>query len=548
MTVRFKIALTIFITGFITAIAVIATVAIAFERLERETTFERANVFLGRVVATYDNLLDLQDRHPEDLNTLLRNLLLFEVNSELYLLDPDGKVLSSTGSASLPSGFKVALAPVQRAARGYNTTQKMPYVIGEDPERRDANAVVAARALSRAVIHNSDTAAGYLYLVTRKESLPQGRLAIFRSAFAGPALAAVAGLVGLATLMAAWIIATVIRPLRRISAEVARASNEGLGLADLNAAAPAFGAIPNGLPTNQRRDEFEQLEGGFHTMMATLRQQWQALRELDHFRREGVSNLSHDLRSPLTATVACLETLDQRWASRANENAIANAEANANAKVQDTDEDRRLITMALRNTQNAAQLVRSLGDLAQLDEPEFKLHLQTMNLGDMLDDIGMRFAERALQKGVNIHFEHDDQTDSPFANVDIELLERALGNLMDNALKYTHSGGQITLSSRSATESAKLPQPVELSIRDNGSGIEQSDIPHLFDRLYQARNSVAPASSEGGKGLGLAIVKRIAELHHGSVAVHSAIGNGTQVILRLPGRAADGDDNTSRRA
>ena len=109
MTVRFKIALTIFITGLFTAIGVIATVAIAFDRLERETTFERANVFLGRVVATYDNLLDLQDRYPDDLNTLMRNLLLFEANSELYLLSPDGAVLSSTGQTALSSDFKVEI-------------------------------------------------------------------------------------------------------------------------------------------------------------------------------------------------------------------------------------------------------------------------------------------------------------------------------------------------------------------------------------------------------------------------------------------------------
>ena len=266
-------------------------------------------------------------------------------------------------------------------------------------------------------------------------------------------------------------------------------------------------------------------------MLSTLRQQWQALRELDHFRRESVSNLSHDLRSPLTATVACLETLDQRWASDVNG--------------EDNREDRRLIAMALRNTQNAAQLVRSLGDLAQLDEPEFKLHLQPMNLSDMLDDIGMRFAERAQQKGVTVHCEHDECAEPPFADVDIELLERALGNLMDNALKYTPIGGKITLSSRRVTGSVNIPTPVELSIHDNGSGIAESDIPHLFDRLYQARNSVAPATSEGGKGLGLAIVKRIAELHHGSVSVHSTVGSGTHVIITLPGLLARRDDRQS---
>ena len=98
-------------------------------------------------------------------------------------------------------------------------------------------------------------------------------------------------------------------------------------------------------------------------MLATLRAQWRTLRRLDHFRREGVSNLSHDLRSPLTATAACLETLQSRWASD---------EARTS--------DRQLVEVALRNTHNAARLVHSMGDLAQLDEPEFKLRSQVMDV------------------------------------------------------------------------------------------------------------------------------------------------------------------------
>lgn len=521
VTVRFKIGLTIFITGLLTAIGVIATVAVAFERLERETTFARANVFLDRVVATYDNLLDLQDRYPEDLNALLRNLLLFEVDSQLYLLNPQGVVLSSTGNATLPPGFTVAMASVREAARGALTHPKMAYVMGDDPERMDAHAVVAARALDRAVIRKTDAAPGYLYLVSHKDALPEGRLAVFRSAFAGPALAGVAGVVALATLMAAWIIATVIRPLRRISAEVAKASHEGLGAANLNDSALAFTTPLHPPSQSKRPDEFDQLRDGFRSMLLTLRQQWQSLRELDHFRREGVSNLSHDLRSPLTATVACLETLDQRWSGGAHG--------------LDVHEDRRLIAMALRNTQNAAQLVRSLGDLAQLDEPEFKLHPQPLDLSEVLDDIAMRFSERAQLQNVRLQCVHDEHA-TPFANVDIELLERALANLMDNALRFTPAGGLISLAARCTTAGAGHAPLIELNISDSGCGIAESDIPHLFDRHYQARNSVAPASSEGGKGLGLAIVKRIAELHHGSVAVRSTVGRGTEVVITLPGR------------
>lgn len=76
---------------------------------------------------------------------------------------------------------------------------------------------------------------------------------------------------------------------------------------------------------------------------------------------------------------------------------------------------------------------------------------------------------------------------------------------------------------------------VQVSVSDTGPGIPAAELPHLFDRYYQSRQSVAPATGEGGMGLGLAIVKRIAELHGGEVAVTSRVGVGTQVVLLLPG-------------
>ena len=519
MTVRFKIALTIFVTGLLTALGVVATLVIAFDRFEHETTYARANVFLGRVVANYDNLLDLHDSHPQELNALLRNLLLFEADTQLYLLDAQGLVLSSTGAAQLPAGFKVALGPVQQAAQGAKPGHPMPYVMGDDPEHMDADAVIAARALSRPLIRQSDPVAGYLYLVAHKATLPQGRLALFRSAFAGPALATVAAVVALASLLAAWIIAAVTRPLRDISAEVAKAAREGLSAAEVSRVEQGLAEQDSATSASKKRDEFDHLREGFRAMLATLRTQWQTLRELDQFRREGVSNLSHDLRSPLTATVASLETLEQRWAADP-------------ARL----DDQRLVSMALRNTRNAAQLVRSMGDLALLDEPEFKLHAEVLDIVEMVDDVALRFAERARLKGITLNCDFGHSSESIFASVDIELLERALANLLENALKFTPSGGRITLAVCHSPASQADLATVQISVADTGAGITPADLPHLFDRFYQSRASVLPASSDEGKGLGLAIVKRIAELHQGSVSIRSEVGRGTCVVLNIPGR------------
>lgn len=516
MTVRFRIALTLFVTGLLTALFVIATVAFAFQRFDRESSYDRADMFLGRVVSMYDNLLALHEREPDDLRRLLKNLLLFEQDTQLYLLDMQGRVLAHTGNVRLEPDFRVAMQPVRQAAQAASDGVRSAYVMGDDPQRMDGDAVVAARALK---LPGSTEALGYLYLVCNKPALPTGRAEIFRSTFVGPALAAIAGVVAVTTFFAVLIIGAVTRPLRRLSAEVARASRDGLSAASVGGAELALAGDELQIPSHSR-DEFVQLRAGFRAMLLTLRQQWDSLQQLDRFRREGVSNLSHDLRSPLTATVACLETLEQR--RRDDPSAV---------------EDHRLIEVALRNTRNAAQLVRSLGDLALLDEPAFQLHAELLNVSEVLDDIALRFADRAKRQGVHLRCEHEagPGQERPFAAIDVELFERAVANLIDNALKFTPEGGEILLRI-GVTEPGGGSMDrglVNVTVQDNGSGIPGQDFEHLFDRLYQ-RQDDRTSGAEGGKGLGLAIVKRIVELHRGSVQLSSQPGQGSRVTISLP--------------
>ena len=187
----------------------------------------------------------------------------------------------------------------------------------------------------------------------------------------------------------------------------------------------------------------------------------------------------------------------------------------------------------MRNTRNAARMVQSLGDLAKLDEPEFALRAEAVDAGELLDDIALRFAERAARQGVTLRAPAAPvATDAPAsarARIDVELFERAVANLIDNALKFCPSGSTVTLAAEARDGR------VEVSVADDGPGIAAADLPHLFDRFYQSRSTVAPATAEGGRGLGLAIVKRIAELHGGDVAVHSVLGSGMRVVMSLPG-------------
>jgi signal transduction histidine kinase len=178
-------------------------------------------------------------------------------------------------------------------------------------------------------------------------------------------------------------------------------------------------------------------------------------------------------------------------------------------------------------------MVQSLGDLAKLDEPEFTLRREVVDTGELLDDIAVRFAERAGRQGVELRTEAPpDEGGGPRAEVDVELFERAIANLVDNALKFCARGGTVTLAAEMRGDR------LEVSVADDGPGIPAADLPRLFDRFYQSRPTVAPATADCGRGLGLAIVKRIAELHDGDVAVESTLGRGTRVVITLPAAAA----------
>jgi signal transduction histidine kinase len=505
MSVRLKLALTIFATGLVTALLAVATVVYAFQRFENETAYRRGMAFLARVVGMYDNIFDMHERSPEEFQRWLRGLVLYAPDTELYLLDAAGAILAKTGPTPLKPGARVALGPVRESIERMDAS----YVMGDDPERMDAGAVIVAKPVRRAVAQPGAPNAGYLYLVLHTQQLPADRIDVLRSSFARPAMVGVVAVVAFTTLLALLIISAVTKPLRALTEAVATLSQRGL--AEGLTVAPTS---PLPAPT---KDEFGRLTGAFEMLLDVCRRQWNALRRTDHFRREGVSNLSHDLRSPLTATVACLETLEARWTG-AGERA----------------DDRRLVEIALRNARNAGAMVRSLGDLAKLDEPEYDLRPEAVDVDELLDDIVLRFAERAAQQGVVLRAlpAADGGAAAPLhARIDVELFERAIANLIDNALKFCPRGSNVTLAAR------RRDAQVEVSVADDGPGIAAADLPQLFDRFYQSRSSAAPASADTGRGLGLAIVKRIVELHAGEVAVESSVGAGTRVTTRWPAAA-----------
>ncbi len=163
--------------------------------------------------------------------------------------------------------------------------------------------------------------------------------------------------------------------------------------------------------------------------------------------------------------------------------------------------------------------------------PTFKLTLEPVDLAELIDDIALRFVARAQSQGVQMLTSLPGNSEArPVASVDIELFERAVANLLDNSLKFCPPGASIEMKATLVAAARR----VEVAIVDSGRGIASADLPHLFDRFYQSRHTVAPATADDGKGLGLAIVKRIVELHGGELSVSSELGKGTSVTIALP--------------
>ena len=153
-----------------------------------------------------------------------------------------------------------------------------------------------------------------------------------------------------------------------------------------------------------------------------------------------------------------------------------------------------------------------------------ELERQPNSMTDLISDTLQSFSVRAEQQEVTLRGEPDATVD--VAIFDARSIERALANLVENALRYTPPGGEVVL------RSAGTPGGLSVSVSDTGPGITDADLPRVFERFYRGEASRSRAT--GGSGLGLAIVKAVVEAHAGSVSVETARGRGTTFSFVLP--------------
>lgn len=231
-------------------------------------------------------------------------------------------------------------------------------------------------------------------------------------------------------------------------------------------------------------------------------------RKLERMRRDFVANASHELRTPLSIIQGYIETL-----------------VDGHAEMPPEDRERFLRTIQ-RHSERLNGIIQDLLVLSRLESGTPGLQPEPVDLAALLESIGDDYRRRPHLGGRELLVSTPPALGT--LRADPEKLRQVLGNLLDNALKYTPAGARVELAGRALDESGEI----ELAVHDNGPGIPAADLPHIFERFY--RVDKGRSRETGGTGLGLSIVKHIVQLHGGRVWAESEMGQGTTIRLRLP--------------
>jgi len=234
------------------------------------------------------------------------------------------------------------------------------------------------------------------------------------------------------------------------------------------------------------------------------------LRRLEVIRRDFVANVSHELRTPLTAIKGYAETL-------------------LGPAGDDRETARKFLGVIDRHSERLGRLINDLLTLSDLELGRTPLRLVPVAVGVAIDDVLQIFAEPVQR--AQVHLRAEVEPGLPAVLADGDRLRQVLINLVDNAIKYTPGGGQVVVRAVSAGAGEHLGM-VEIAVEDTGIGIPAQDLPRLTERFF--RVDKARSRELGGTGLGLAIVKHIVQAHGGSLAISSALGQGTTVRVYFP--------------
>jgi len=463
--------------------ATLTAITFSASRSYEEEVVQRLNRALAASLVAKDVLLVDGEVNERALEQVFQTLTIINPSIEVYLLDLEGRVVQHSAPGKVRRE-RIDIEPIKAfLADG----AELP-IRGDDPRDLDRRKIFSA-----SVIMVEDRYEGYLYVVLASEAYDSVVQRLETSHILRLSII-LTGLAVLVTAVAGVVLFSLLTRRLRILASVM----ERFRGSDFNK--------PVHLDHRERHgDEIDALAATFTSMSDRIIRQVRTLKETDELRRELVANVSHDLRTPLASLTGYIETLQLK-----------------EGRLSDSEREQYL-SVARRQSERLATLVEELFELARLESRDMEPELEPFPLPELVQDVVQDFRIEADRKGVTLDLVRPDEV--PLVAADIGLIQRALSNLIGNALEHTEPEGRVSVVIK------PHGNKVAVRIEDTGCGIPDAELEQIFDRFYQARNHGEKQSTAGG--LGLAIVKRILELHGSAVSAASKVDEGTTFTFSL---------------
>ena len=255
-----------------------------------------------------------------------------------------------------------------------------------------------------------------------------------------------------------------------------------------------------------------RLNEEFVTFAGSKEQEINELKLLENYRREFLADVSHELKTPIFAAQGFIHTL-------------------IDGAVDDPEVRDRFLKKAAKSLDGLDELVKDLITLSQMETGAIQMQPSSFEASTLVHEVFEQLEEIAEKRSTALRFERKpDRALQVFA--DRNRIRQVLQNLIENAVKYGHDNGKITVSLDADKDF------VTFSVRDDGPGIAGEHLKRIFERFYRIDKS--RSKEKGGSGLGLAIVKQIVEAHEGKIAVSSRVGKGTAFSFKLKKAKTDG--------
>ncbi len=412
------------------------------------------------------------------LEDLVHSLMVINPSIEVYLLDTEGKILSYVAPEKVVKLDRVSLEPIGSFLEG--SPKKIIY--GEDPRNPGEKKIFSAAELIQA-----DRLTGYIYIVLASQEYASAASVVRGSYMLGLSIRAIITILigsALVGLLALWFI---VKKLNRIVRGIQKFSD---------------GDLKTRIKVKSD-DDLDQIGTVFNSMADTIEQNIEDLKGLENLRKELISNISHDLRTPIASIQGYAETLILK-----KDNI-------------ESEESEKYLGIIYKNCDNLQELVTNLFELSKLQANQVTLNREPFSIGELVHDVANKYRILSQKKGVSINT--IVSKDTPVVEADVLLIDRVLQNLIDNAIRFCKDGDTINIEITSGE-----PENVSITISDTGAGIAQDHLPHIFERYFKKDDR------GGSSGLGLAIVKRIIDLHESSIDVKSIVGQGTTFNFFLP--------------